>query len=78
MNIHPRYSNTPFVEILIHLQLDKVLCKWFTVLHSIGKPVTGHSITEKAKPVCNEMKITDKCTFSEGWLCSNKKSPLRN
>jgi hypothetical protein len=66
------------VEILIYPQWDKVLCKWFTALHSNRKPVTGLSKTEKAKPVCNEMKITEKCTFSDGWLCSKKKSPLRN
>jgi len=54
------------VEILINPQLDKVLCKWFIALHSNGKPVTGLSITEKAKPVCNEMKISEKCTFSDG------------
>jgi hypothetical protein len=52
--------------------------KWFTALHSNLKPVTGLSITEKTKPVCNEMKITDNCTFSEGWLRSKKKSPLKN
>ena len=66
------------MEILIHLQLDKVLCKWFIALHSNVKPVTGPSITEKTKPVCNEMKITDKCTLSEGWLHNKKKSLLKN
>jgi hypothetical protein len=30
-------------------QLDKVLHKWFTVMHSEGKPVTRLMIIEKAK-----------------------------
>jgi hypothetical protein len=29
-------------------QLDKVLYKWFTAMHSKGKPVTGPVIVEKA------------------------------
>jgi hypothetical protein len=35
--------------------------------------MSGPSVTEKAKPVCNEMKIADKCTFSEGLLHNKKK-----
>jgi hypothetical protein len=49
-------------------QLDKVLYTWFTTMRSEGKPVTGPMIIEKAKSFYDEMKITDKCTFSEGWL----------
>jgi hypothetical protein len=30
------------------------------------KPVTGPSITEKATSSYDAMKISDKCTFSEG------------
>jgi hypothetical protein len=30
-------------------QTDKVLHKWFTAMHSEGKPVTGLMIIEKAK-----------------------------
>jgi hypothetical protein len=33
---------------------------------------------EKAKPFYNEIKVTDKCTFSDGWLQSNKQLPVRN
>jgi hypothetical protein len=29
-------------------QLDKVLYKWFTAMHSIGKPLTGPMVIEKA------------------------------
>ena len=29
-------------------QLDKVLYKWFTATHSIGKPLTGPMTIEKA------------------------------
>jgi hypothetical protein len=35
---------------------------------SEGKPGTGPMTIEKAKSFDNEMKITDKCTFSESWL----------
>jgi hypothetical protein len=55
-------------------QLDKVLCKWFTAMHSEGNLVNGPRIIEKAKSFYEEMNITDMCTFSEG---SNKKLPVR-
>jgi hypothetical protein len=45
-------------------QLDKVLYNWFTTVLFEGKPM----ISEKAKSFYGEMKVTDKCTFSEGWL----------
>ena len=38
------------------------------------KPVTRPVITETAKYFCDEMKITDKCTFSDGSL-RNFKEP---
>jgi len=47
-------------------QLDKVLYNWFTAMHSIGKPLTGPMIIEKAKIVYDEMRA--KCTFSDGGL----------
>jgi len=49
-------------------QLKKVLCKWFTVLCCEWKPVTGHMIIETAKFFYDEVKLTDKCTFSESRL----------
>ena len=57
------------------MELDKQLYKWFTAVCSEGKPVTSPVIIEKAKSSCDEMKITDERTFSEG---SNKKLHLRN
>jgi hypothetical protein len=45
------------------LQLEKVLQQWFT-----EKPVTGSMIIQKVESFYDEMKITDKFTFSEGWL----------
>ena len=50
-------------------QLDRLLCKWFHIMCSAGKSVTRPMITEKAKSY-DEIKITDKCAFSEN---SNKK-----
>jgi len=42
-------------------------------------------VIKKARSFCDEVKITDKCTFSSGWLwfpeqpkySSNKKLPVR-
>jgi hypothetical protein len=59
-------ADTP--EILILWQLDKVLYKCLTAVHSEGKPMTGCMIIEKAKCFYGEIKITDNCTFSNGWL----------
>jgi hypothetical protein len=53
--------------------MEKWLYKWFTTMRSEVKPVTGPMIIEKAKSFHDEMKIPDKCTFSEG---SNKKFPI--
>jgi hypothetical protein len=53
-------------------QVDKVLYKWFTVMHSKGKPITL-PVTIEYDPFNDETKITDKCTCSEG---SNKKLPV--
>jgi hypothetical protein len=56
------------------VQLDKVLYKWFTALRSEGKPMTGLVIIEKPKYFSDEIKISDKRTFSDG---SNKKLHVR-
>ena len=52
-----------------------MLNKWFTGMHSAGKPMSGHMVIEKAKLFCDELEVTDKCTFSEG---SNKKITYKN
>ena len=51
-------------------QLEKVLYKWFTTVCPEVKHVTGPLIIEKGESFYVKMKMTDKCTFSEG---SNKK-----
>lgn len=48
------------------MQFDKVLYEWFTTMRSEVKPVTGPAIIEKATYLCDEMKIRDKYTFSDG------------
>ena len=53
--------------------MDKVLHKWFTVMSSQRKPVTGSIRIDKARS-SDEMIKTDKCTFYEGWL-QNFKEP---
>jgi hypothetical protein len=52
-----------------------MLYKRFVVMHCSGKSVTGLVIIEKPKDFCDEMKITDKCTFSEG---SQKNQPCKD
>ena len=47
-------------------QLEKMLYKWFKTLCSEVKRMAGPVIIEKAKSFYVEMKIIDKCTFSEG------------
>jgi hypothetical protein len=49
-------------------QMDSMFYKWFTEMCSEGKPMTGPMIFEKAKSFCGGMQITDRCTFSDGWL----------
>jgi len=62
---------TSFVSWLVgRLFWKLVLKKWFTGMHSAGKHMSGHMVIEKAKSFCDELEVTDKCTFSEG---SNKK-----
>ena len=45
------------LEILILWQLDKVLCKWFTIMCSEVKPVSGPIVIQKAKSCYVAMKI---------------------
>jgi hypothetical protein len=42
-------------------------------MHPEGKPMTGPMIIEKAKYFYDEVKITHKRTFRDGWQSSNKK-----
>jgi hypothetical protein len=42
-----------------------MLYRKFIIIHCSGKSMTG-LIIEKAKYFCDEMKITDRPTFSEG------------
>jgi len=55
--------------------LDRVLCKRFIIMPCIGKPIIGHVIVEKAKYFCDEIKITEDCTFCEG---SKKNHPYKD
>jgi hypothetical protein len=46
-------------------QLDLVLYKWFTVMHSEGKLVAESVIIERAKSFFDELQKTEECTFCE-------------
>jgi len=43
---------------------EGVVCKWLTLMHSEGKPVTEPMIIHRAKSFYDEMKSTDKNIFS--------------
>jgi hypothetical protein len=59
-------------------QLVKVLYQWFTAVPSKGKPMTGPILIEKVMPFYDKMKITDKCSFSDGWLQNLGSLMIRN
>jgi len=44
--------------------LDKVVCRWLTAVYSEGKPLPGPLMIENTKSY-DDVKITDKCTFSD-------------
>jgi hypothetical protein len=37
-------------------------------VNSEGKPIFGRMVIVKAKSFCDEIKVTYKCSFFEGWL----------
>lgn len=50
-------------------QLDDVLYKWFSLVRSEGKPVTGPMIVEKAKCFGKDLGVAEsECNYSDGWL----------
>lgn len=61
----------PLIWMPILQHLDKVSCKWFIAMYSEGKSMSLSTIIEEAKSFHDEIKIPDKCTFSDGWVQSN-------
>jgi len=59
-------------------QKNKVLYKRFKITHSEGKPIIEHMIIKRVQSFCNEMKVTDRCTFLEGWLQNLKHQHLQD
>jgi hypothetical protein len=57
-------------------QMNKVLYKQFRVMCSEGKPITVPMIIKKVQSFCNEMKVTDSCTFL--WLQNLKHQHLQD
>jgi hypothetical protein len=55
------------------VQVNKMLYKWFTAVHSKGKNITWLKIIERVHSFYDVMKLTDQCTFSDG---SNGKLPV--
>jgi hypothetical protein len=58
-------------------QMNKVLYKRFRVTNSEGKTIIEPVIIKKVQSFCNEMKVTDRCTFLEGWLQNLNTSTCR-
>ncbi|XP_004697687.1 jerky protein homolog [Echinops telfairi] len=48
--------------------LDRVLYEWFLVKRAEGVPVSGPMLIEKAKGFYEQMRLTEPCVFSGGWL----------
>lgn len=48
--------------------LDSALYKWFSLKRSEGAAISGPILIEKGKEFYEKMKLTEPCTFSEGWL----------
>lgn len=58
-----RTLHTPKLE-----HLDRVLYEWFLVKRAEGVPVSGPMLIEKAKDFYEQMRLTEPCVFSGGWL----------
>ncbi|KAM5280713.1 jerky protein homolog [Ctenodactylus gundi] len=58
-----RTLHTPKLE-----HLDRVLYEWFLVQRAEGIPVSGPMLIEKAKDFYEQMRLTEPCVFSGGWL----------
>ena len=69
--------NTQLQSFTATSESVKYLFKWQTLQGpklAQQKPMAGPMIIEKAKYFYNEMKITDKCTFSGCWLQNFKET----
>jgi hypothetical protein len=58
--------------------MNKVLYKQFKVKSSKGKPIIKPAIIKKIQSFCDEMNVTDTCTFFEGWLQNLKNQHLQD
>lgn len=58
-----RTLHTPKLE-----HLDRVLYEWFLVKRAEGILVSGPMLIEKAKDLYKQMRLTEPCVFSGGWL----------
>lgn len=60
---HRRTLHTPKLE-----HLDRVLYQWFLARRAEGVPVSGPMLIEKAKDLYGQMRLSEPCVFSGGWL----------
>lgn len=58
-----RTLHTPKLE-----RLDRVLYEWFLGRRAEGVPVSGPMLVEKARDLYGQMRLTEPCVFSGGWL----------
>jgi len=59
-------------------EMNKVLYKQFRVKHSKGNPIIEPMTIKKVQSFCDEMNITDNCTFLECWLQNLKHQHLQD
>lgn len=52
--------------------LDVILFEWFKQRRSENIPITGPLLREKAKELHKELKLTESCDYSQGWLTKFK------
>nr|KAF6326358.1 hypothetical protein mPipKuh1_008361 [Pipistrellus kuhlii] len=58
-----RTLHTPRLE-----RLDRALHAWFVGRRAAGLPVSGPTLIAKAKDLYAQMRLTEPCVFSGGWL----------
>lgn len=58
-----RTLHTPRLE-----RLDRALHAWFLGRRAAGLPVSGPALTAKAKDLYAQLRLTEPCVFSGGWL----------
>lgn len=65
-------ANRKSVRPAKNADLDAILFEWFKQRRSENIPITGPLLREKAKELHKELKLTESCDYSQGWLTKFK------